>query len=306
MADIHSLLAKHFADETSTEEETLVAAFKKDNGKEYNTIRQVWLADGLKVRHFEHDTAWAKLTDHTAQKSSSSIKWLIVALALVLLVVIARQTIKGDVSPAPMLVELGTSVHKAIVLSDGSKIFLNDAARLTYPEKFKDGHRTVKLDGEAYFEIARDVDRPFTIETNHSEVSVLGTSFNIDTDGESTEVAVTSGKVRVSSLHSEETAILVKQQAAIVTEARLQSFELADQNFLAWKTGVFSFEDQPIGEVVASLNTYYNDEISLSNKMSDCLLSANFNDSKLADVIEIIKLTCDLSINQKANSYELY
>lgn len=306
MADIHNILAKHFASETTSEEEVLVEAFKSDNQKEYTTLKQIWLSDGLKVRHFDHGDAWKKVSSKKPKKSSHTIKFLTAAIALLLLVFLTKQFLGAEASPAPMLVQVGTADAEAIVLSDGSKIFLNEAAQLSYPESFDGKKRTVKLDGEAYFEIARDVDRPFTIETNHSEVRVLGTSFNINTKEESTKVAVTSGKVEVAAKHNKQSAILVKNQAVNVTENNLETFELDDQNFLAWKTGVFSFEDQPIAEVVTSLNTYYKDEISLTSKDTDCILTANFNKTDLADIIEIIKLTCDLSINQKATSYELY
>ena len=98
----------------------------------------------------------------------------------------------------------------SLVLSDGTKVFLNADSELKYPVEFSDGKRIVDLKGEAYFEVHKDSLRPFIVRMNGAEVTVLGTSFNVNNYGEDTEIYTTlvNGSVRVSSMKNKQEEIL--------------------------------------------------------------------------------------------------
>jgi len=107
-----------------------------------------------------------------------------------------------------------------VLLADGTMIYLNGNSSLVYPIQFKKKNRSVKLVGEAYFDVKPDKKRPFIIETENARIQVLGTSFNVkssDLDGD-VEVLVSSGKVRLQNIQNpEQELILVKGEFASLT-----------------------------------------------------------------------------------------
>ena len=97
----------------------------------------------------------------------------------------------------------------SLVLSDGTKVFLNADSELKYPVEFSDGKRIVDLKGEAYFEVHKDSLRSFIVRMNGAEVTVLGTSFNVNTYGDDGQIYTTlvNGSVRVSSMKNKQEEI---------------------------------------------------------------------------------------------------
>ncbi len=191
-------------------------------------------------------------------------------------------------------------------LNDGSIVTLNQNTTLIYPRKFGKDERRVKLVGDAFFEVARNEQKPFIIETPQVTVKVLGTSFYVDAREEihEIEVFVTSGKVMMISpagrqieLTKGEKGIFNKENNALKEEAS------EDENFLAWKTGSIRFDNTSLANVAKVLNRTYNVHITLQNRfLENCLLTATFEDLPLDDVLQIIGETLDLKVNKTANS----
>lgn len=313
MPDIYEQLAKHFSGENIQEDQPAIEKFKSENPSEYEMLYKLWTAEGISVHQFDSNRAYEKLDKGTTQ-GAVEVKVVplyhrlakIASIAAMLLLVsyIAIPYFNGQ--EEALLVEMvGDGSKEGITLDDGSTIYLNKGAKLSYPTAFDDKNRLVTLTGEAYFDIVRDESRPFKIKTNHSEVEVLGTSFNIDTDALLTEVAVTSGKVQVTSLTSDEKVILVKNQAATIDHKSITTYSLENENFIAWRTGVFTFKDESIATVIDELNKFYSDEIYLKSQSSDCVLSASFDKTSVRQVLEIITLSCNLNVTETNGIYEL-
>ena len=193
-----------------------------------------------------------------------------------------------------------------IVLHDGSVVWLNQHSTLSYPEKFKKHIRNVRLSGEAFFDVAKNPGSPFIISTEHSDITVVGTSFNIVSDSTQTEISVRTGKVKVQSAYNNEKVLLAANQGSIISPSELVAFDIENENYLAWKTGSFVFNETPIDKVVKDLNTYYEPQIVLNNPKTQCLLTTNLNQMPLKDVMEILKLSCDLKIKNTDDYYEIY
>ena len=162
------------------------------------------------------------------------------------------------------------------------------------------------MTGEVFFDVARDTLKPFKIEAPYAEVEVLGTSFNIKSSDSSTEVSVKTGMVKVSAENSGAHVILEKGEKAIATSSTLVDSQEEDINVAAWGTGIFTFEGEPLAEVISSLNNYYNDRIEVSNLDSNCSISTTFEKMELKYVVEIISATCNLNVRENNNTYELY
>src|SRR5690606_22131597 len=113
----------------------------------------------------------------------------------------------------------------SFILEDGTKVWLNSSSKISYPKKFSTGSRKVTLYGEAYFDVAKDKNRPFLIETNGTEIRVLGTSFNVNAYNETVSTTLVEGSLKVSNgTHS---STLKPGQEAI---ANAQKIEIAEPN----------------------------------------------------------------------------
>jgi len=155
-----------------------------------------------------------------------------------------------------------------VVLPDGSKVWLNAASTLRYPTVFSGTERKVEVNGEAYFEIVKDASKPFTVKVNEEvSVRVLGTAFNVNaySDEASVNTSLLSGSVRIltSRPGSQQAALLIPgQQAQINAEGPVKVVTHVDMTkVMAWKNGVFNFQDASLKEVMRQLARWYDIEI---------------------------------------------
>lgn len=155
-----------------------------------------------------------------------------------------------------------------VILCDGSKIWLNANSRLIYPTAFVEEERIVYLEGEAYFKVAPNKQKPFVVKTQTIQTRVLGTEFNIRSyTPEDSHVALINGKVEVSNtqggafiaIHPGEDAHLQPDGNFILTEVNLDSY-------IYWKDGYFYFDDITLKEIMQSLGRWYNVNIEFRNK----------------------------------------
>ena len=157
-----------------------------------------------------------------------------------------------------------------LVLSDGSKIFLNSISKLTYPVVFDDEKREVYLEGEAYFEIKKDIKRPFLVNINGMKIEVLGTSFNVKayTDEDEIYTTLVEGKIKLNNEKSENEWVLEADQQAVweknsdeVTVRKVDA-----QQYIAWKNGVYSFTNQPLEDIMKTLSRWYDFEYEFASE----------------------------------------
>ncbi|MFT3827435.1 MAG: FecR domain-containing protein [Chitinophagaceae bacterium] len=153
-----------------------------------------------------------------------------------------------------------------LVLADGSRVWLNAASTIRFPAVFTGNERRIRLSGEAYLEVAHMKDKPFFVETDErAEIQVMGTSFNVQayTGDETLAITLIHGKVKVkgSALYANKTVELQPGQQAIQLHGALQ-VQLADtEQALAWKNGLFNFENAGVKETMQQLERWYNVEV---------------------------------------------
>lgn len=157
-----------------------------------------------------------------------------------------------------------------LVLSDGTKVYLNSVSKLHYPVTFNGKKREVSLEGEAYFEVERDENRPFFVIINGMRVEVLGTSFNIKayTDDDKIFTTLVEGSVKVNNGQGNEEWVLApNEQAILKKEDNSVSIHQVDaRQFIGWKNGVYSFTNQSIGEIMKTLSRWYDFEYDFASE----------------------------------------
>ena len=156
-----------------------------------------------------------------------------------------------------------------IVLADGTEIELNADSRLSYPTAFKGRERVVTLEGEAYFKVAKDEQRPFIVKSGNLHVQVVGTEFNLR-NYSPTDVSVTlvSGKVIVCNTQINLCAEMHPGQCARFAADGTPLLEDVDiSSFLYWKQGLFYFDNVSITDMMQEIGRWYNVDIEIRNEL---------------------------------------
>jgi transmembrane sensor len=178
-----------------------------------------------------------------------------------------------------------------IILPDGTKVWLNAASSILYPENFLSlSERKVELVGEAYFEVAKNKHKPFYVKSKNQTVEVLGTHFNVNSYGDETAVKTTllEGSVKING-----TTILKPNEQAIVNGNNISVIPVIAESFVDWKEGVFAFKREDIYSVMRKISRWYDVEVvyqlTETNKQTYTgTISRSDNISKVLDVLQEI------------------
>jgi transmembrane sensor len=253
------------------------------------------------------DRVWKKLkrsgvSNYRSQNLSTYLR-LAASFVLIFAFGYGVYHLTNPVEPAAtwILKTTSASMRSTVTLTDGSVIRLNEKSSLKFPENFGPEERQVFLQGEAFFDIKPDAKRPFTVFSGENKVTVLGTSFNIHTNGK-TEVTVATGKVRVQSpLHHEEVD-LERGQQALIAEDGVSIREVNPAFFLGWMHRKLEFQNEPVVNVFAILERAYgvSFELSRSNKSSKCLITGTYEGERIETILKGMKHILDFEFQMES------
>lgn len=151
-----------------------------------------------------------------------------------------------------------------VFLADGTRIWINSETHLTAPSVFASKERVVKLSGEAFFEVAKDKNRPFKVEVNGQQIEVLGTTFNVRAYNNSNEIETTleSGQIRLQI--GEKTATLNPGEQSVYDKITDKLFigKVDPTTFSSWKDGRYEFHNKNLNEVFRVIERWYDVEIT--------------------------------------------
>jgi transmembrane sensor len=175
-----------------------------------------------------------------------------------------------------------------ILLEDGSKVMLNSGSNLTYPEPFSDSSREIKLEGEAFFEVARDFDRPFVVNSGNLTTTVLGTTFNIHYyQDQPIKISLVTGKVLIDN-EGEELILNPGEQISYSEKDQVmqkRSFDYRKE--IGWREGVIFFENADFADIVNTLERWYGVRISVKgNPASNWVYQGIFDNQSLRVVLQ--------------------
>ena len=172
----------------------------------------------------------------------------------------------GDMQQEEMLfntITIPRSGEYKLVLSDGTKVWLNSDSKLEFPNTFVGDERRVKLAGEAYFEVAKNKAKPFRVEVERVEVVVLGTSFNIHAYDEAVKTTLVEGAVKLNV--AGKAYSLSPGFEANVDQGGVKIVKSDVYEQIAWKDGKFVFREKRLEEVMSILSRWYDFEIFYQN-----------------------------------------
>ena len=190
---------------------------------------------------------------------------------------------------------------KEIILPDGSIVVLNSESTISYPKTFAGNERRVALVGEAFFDVTKNQEQPFIIETKNAEIKVLGTSFNVNAHlpDNQVEIFVKTGLVKISDNRDVNKKILIKPgDVGLITNKNLSKILNKDLNRISWKTKEIIFHEDNLSNVIQTLNKVYNTNIScIDQNILDLPYTVTFRDQEIDSILNVICMTFDLKID---------
>lgn len=193
-----------------------------------------------------------------------------------------------------------------LLLADGSQVWLNAASSIKYPVVFTGNERKVFIEGEAFFDIAKNEVKPFIVQTTNATIQVLGTSFNVNTyidePGEAT--VLVSGKIKVVT--GKQTQVLVPGQQANIDPSGDVKIEQANlQEATAWKDDNFVFKDEPIENIMRQLARWYDVEVSYKGNVNHHFNAAVSRKEPLSKILQLLEQTQRVRFTMSANKIEV-
>ena len=199
-----------------------------------------------------------------------------------------------------------------ITLLDGTHITLNAGSKLRYPATFGKATREVRLEGEAYFEVAHNPQKPFVVKTGAVVTTVLGTKFNVKAypSESNIKVALLEGKVKVTKNeknNNDEIYLLPKQQMVYNRKTKRESvLEFDSRKVIGWTKNLLVFENDELKDVLVILERAFGIKLEIQNKNAlKKQISANFEDESFWGIIEVIKYLTDLQTKTIVENNEL-
>lgn len=306
--EFQDLLDRYLTGDASAREEQLVEKF-------YNRLQQTeqgW--DGIESRRREELQAeiFAAVSQEintpkeVKTRQISWGKWLYRVAASVVLVLglIAFYNYQAE---APQLAYVTKSTGRGqkalITLSDGSTVKLNALSSITYPEPLDIHQRTIVLEGEAFFKVTKDPNRPFVVKAHKIQTTVLGTSFDVNAyDPSSISVSLIEGKVNMEHENDDEVYLNPGERASYTASSGALSVTDFDElKLTAWKDGVIYLEEAGMSEVFDQLSKWYGVDFEFVNQpVQRWDYSGQFKDMSLEVVLNTIGFSesFDFEINE--------
>ncbi len=305
---------KQLLGETNAVEQQLVQQWLAEdpaNYAYYNQLKKIWESSLQLAAVSAVDTgkAWEKFQDRISNKEESKITEqrshfhrMKVAAAVIVLVSLGwlgYSLFNRDVPVKELLVQTQQQVLND-TLSDGSVVVLNKNSSISYPSAFKGDKRKVNLKGEAFFSVTPDKKKPFVIDVNDVQVTVVGTSFNIKSHEGKTEVVVETGIVRVTQNGK---TVELKAGEKIVTgaadTAMAEKQVVSDQLYNYYRTKEFVCDGTPLWKLVDVLNEAYGTNIEIGRaELRNLPMNTTFVNESLDQVLEVIRLTFNIKVTK--------
>lgn len=312
---IDELIAKYLAMEAGADEIAFIESWanaEERNRKYLNQFRTIFQKAALPrdSQVFDTDAAWAKISSsltkpeskqanlHPGTTPGMQLMWRIAASIVVVLGagIFAYQLLRTE-TVQPVVMESAQEIVTD-TLPDGSGIVLNKDTKLTYSFDKKKKVHTVRLKGEAYFNIHHDNNKTFIIDIDGVYIRDIGTSFNVRAYPETNtiEVVVETGEIMFYT--DKDSGVYLRENGKGVYNKTTGSFTIdqPEPNVLAYKTKYFNFSNTDLSTVVESLNGVYPSKIILSEGLKKCRLTVSFNNETQDEIVAVIAETLGLTV----------
>lgn len=312
---IHLLMVDYFAGRASQQEIAELMAWvgqSVENEQEFAKMKTLWEASALPMAEQEIAQALAQTKAKIAVVENNEIDEYVSTkplyiwirnIAAILVLGFAGYFTYQQLTKEVYITKITREEIDSLLLDDGSKIYLATNTRFSYPQKMNGKTRDVNLqNGEAFFKIAKDPSRPFTVQLNNSKVTVLGTSFNIRNTLRSVDLSVNSGKVAFEAISGNKPAILTAGMGLNynISANNIIRFSSVNQNNSYWLNKEMVFVNASLEQVFESLENCFGVKVKLKDTIRfKHKFNADFKNTELPEILEVLKATYPIQLNLK-------
>jgi len=304
------LLHRHLLDQTTDEEERALSAWREEseaNEAAYRRAVDDWhaLAD---TNEFDVEKGWRALSERL-DAGAEVVPFrrrgsYFAALAAAVLIAALMWMVMPDAEPIAF--EGSAGEQRLVSLPDGTRVHLYGTSTLRHDSSFGARERTVRLEGQAFFEVRRS-DQPFVVTTAQARVRVLGTEFDVREGNDQTRVVVREGRVRVED--GRNGVELGPDEMTIVRSGEdLSARPVEGEPYFTWLDGELCFEGAPLADVLLDLERNYGVRMTLEDPdVAATKYTATYkSNTDLVDVLEEISLAVDLSYEETGEGYRFF
>lgn len=282
MENYNELIARYIIGDCTDEECAELLAWvelSNENREYFTTIKNTWVLAGvnheLKNPGLNRDEFKSLLkiidtsgSDKIINPKKREIRLSFFKIAVSLIIIIGLTAVLsyffwggGNANPAYHVLKVPSGQQAELTLPDGSKIWLNSKSQLTYPGTFSGNTREVKLDGEAYFQVSHNIEKPFVVKTSHLDVKVLGTSFNVTSYSDEDNISLALETGSISVLKSGKEALRLKpHEVAVYSKSKneIKQGKAELDLYTSWLNGQFKFKNLSFVDISRRLGRNFN------------------------------------------------
>lgn len=285
------------------------------NQQYFNQFKLIWdTSKELAMQSpVDENKAWQRFQQRVQQKPTASIKnsrfslfRVAAAIALLIGLSVGGYFLYDSMNPPKDLVVYTERQVVKDTLPDGSMVTLNKRSLLSYPPKFRGNKREVVLKGEGFFNVTPNKSKPFIIYAGETEITVVGTSFNVKSIDGNTEVVVESGIVRVTK-NGQTIELNAGERTTVNAATNIPvKEEVSDKLYNYYRTKVFVCDDTPLWKLVDVINEAYDANIVIKREeLRNLPINTTFNNESLEQVLEVIRQTLSIKVTKTDNQYDL-
>lgn len=209
----------------------------------------------------------------------------------------------GEQELAQMMeIKTNPGMTTSLTLPDGTLVFLNSESTLSYPSRFDGDTRNVNLQGEAYFEVAKNPEKKFIVSTPHrSQIEVLGTHFNVEAYEKENRVSATLVEGKIGFIYkcdnTSKKVLMAPGQKLVYDskDTKVQLYATSGESETAWKEGKIIFRNTPLEEGLRMLEKRYNVEFIIkNNRLKGDSFTGTFTNQRLERILEYFQLSSQI------------
>ena len=317
--DIYHIISDYFRGHITTADNVVLQSWldeSEENKKLLTELEQVWKITGELSFELKPDVEeeWEYFVKERNKPATSLeiiperritrkqfLKIAAVLIPAILVLSVGFFYLKGK--PGRLAVIYTSTEKEKCILSDGTTVWINHNSTFTYPKNFRGSKREVRLEGEAFFDVAES-QIPFAIVTEKTRILVVGTAFNVRAyqHENNTEVLVSRGKVIFEnrSKPGEKTLLTAGERGIYSSSSEeLRKETVSDYNLIGWKDDQLSFHDTPLDQIQLVLTRYFDIPVQVSPTMKKCRFTGDFQKPALDEVLNVLSVSLGASFHVK-------
>jgi ferric-dicitrate binding protein FerR (iron transport regulator) len=272
------LIKRYLEGNCSDEEKIKVTEWiedSPDHKKEYDILRRIsdiliWrdesIANIYRTNYKEAKTRYIRVLQEVLKIAAVVVSTIVIYKLIFIPDVSEDKAFEAETGIMQTLI-VPSGQRAEFIMEDGTKVWLNAGSVFRFPGKFSYDIREVTLDGEAYFDVAKNQEVPFVVRTGRYDIKVIGTKFNLMAYNKSTifETTLLDGSVEILNKDEKKGIILSPNKCASLKDDKIVITSVTDTTHLYWKKGIISFKDEPFSSILNKLELYFDVKITVRN-----------------------------------------